>query len=153
MIGTPRLVYTKALETAVIPMVVPRGEIMQAFGPAIDELLEVLKRQGVSATGPCFARYFSITETTFDFEVGYAVAEPVTPEGRVRGSVWPATKLLRAMYQGPYGGLHEAWVEFGTWIKASSYTRGPGISECYLRGPESTDDAQAYVTELGQPVE
>lgn len=112
MIETPDITETTEQNTACIRLALPRGEMMQAFGPAIEELISTLSSQGISPTGSAFAHHFRMAPDTFDFEVGFTTAVPVASSGRVNPGHWPAQKVASTVYHGPYEGLPAAWGEF-----------------------------------------
>ena len=114
MISTPKIVKTKAEAAAVIPLFIPRSEMMKVFGPAVRELMAALAEQGVSPVSAVFAHHRKMSSDTFDFEVGVKVAAPVKATGRVKSSELPAAMVARAIYSGSYEGLPSAWDEFNT---------------------------------------
>ena len=152
MIDAPRIAQTIAQQTAIIRLTIPRAEMMTAFGPAVGELMATLAAQGIAPTGPVFAHHLKMTPGIFDFEVGVAVAAPVTATGRVKPSVWPAMKVVRTVYHGPYEGLPDAWGEFTEWIAANGHTPAEDLWECYVTGPHSSADSAMWQTELNRPL-
>ncbi|MFI5309422.1 MAG: GyrI-like domain-containing protein, partial [Polyangiales bacterium] len=64
----------------------------------------------------------------------------------------PAAKVARAVYVGPYEGLGAAWGELRAWVESNGHTCAKNLWECYVVGPESQPDANAYRTELNQPL-
>lgn len=108
MIDAPHIAQTVAQQTAIIRLTIPRAKMMTAFGPAVGELMSVLAAQGISPAGPVFAHHLKITPGIFDFEVGVAIATPVIAAGRMKPSEWPAMKVARTGYRGPYEGLPDA---------------------------------------------
>ncbi|MEO6447137.1 MAG: GyrI-like domain-containing protein [Gemmatimonadaceae bacterium] len=152
MIDTPQVVQTTARHTACIHLTVPRGEMMHVFGPAIQELVAVLSAQGMPPTEAAFAHHFSITPDTFDFEVGFPTARPVTAVGRVTAGEWPAMKAARTVYHGPYEGLPSAWGEFEKWMKQERLSTADDLWEHYVVGPQSSPDSSTWNTELTRPL-
>ena len=51
MIDTPQTVQTTAHQAAVIRLTIPRSEMRNAFGPAVQELMSTLAGQGVKPVG------------------------------------------------------------------------------------------------------
>jgi effector-binding domain-containing protein len=150
MIDAPRIVQTTAQLTAVIHLKVPRARIQEVMGPGLAEIKAAVAAQGVAATGPWFTHHLRISPDTFDFEISVPEAAPVTAAGRVRPSVWPAMKVARTVYRGPYEGLAAAWGEFDAWVKANGHEPAPDLWECYLAGPESSPDPAAWRTQLSR---
>lgn len=153
MLDKPTIVQTDAQQTAVIRLTIPREEIQNAMGPAMQEVMQTLAAQGIAPTGPLFSHHFRMDPAVFDFEVGAPVANPVTPTGRVQPSRLPAVKVARTVYSGPFEGLGDAWGEFGEWISAEGLHSAPNLWECYVSGPESSPDPATWRTELNRPLE
>lgn len=53
MIDTPHIVQTKAQLNAVIPLTIPRDEILNAMGPGIREVMAAIAAQGIALRGTC----------------------------------------------------------------------------------------------------
>ncbi len=81
MIDTPRIIRSTAKFAAVIPLDIPRSDMMEAFGPAVSELLAALSAQGLKPNGSAFAHHLRMTPERFNFEVGFQVSTPVRPQG------------------------------------------------------------------------
>ena len=152
MIDTPKQVQTKELQTAVIPFKIKREEMMTVFGPAVEELLKVLKGQGITPASSVFCRHHKMEPGTFDFEMGFVVEGMVKPSGRVVLSRLPATKVMRTVYRGGYEGLPGAWGEFDAWMKKEGVQQGAEVWELYDKGPQTTPDASQWETVLSKPV-
>ena len=152
MIDVPSIVQTTSRPSAVIHLSVPRARIQEVMGPGLAELKAAVAAQGIATTGPWFTHHLKITPEAFDFEIGVPVASSVAAAGRVRPSTWPAMKVARTVYRGPYQGLAAAWGELDAWVEANGHEAGPDLWECYLVGPESGSDPAAWRTELDRPI-
>ena len=152
MIDTPQIIQTTAQLTAIIHLTAPREEIRNVMGPGISELMAAIAAQGITPAGPWFTHHLRRPSDTFDFEISVPVAAPVAAAGRVRPSEWPAMKVARTVYHGPYEGLGDAWGEFIDWIEANGHTPAPELWECYVAGPESNPDPATWRTELNRPL-
>lgn len=153
MLDTPEITDTTDQQTAVIHLTVPRSEIQAVMGPAIAEVLAAIAAQGLSPAGPCFSFHWRRpTAATFDFQVGFPVASPITPTGRVQPGKLPATKVVRTVYHGGYEGLGTAWGEFCGWIETAGLDVQESLWECYTCGPESSPDPANWCTELNRPL-
>jgi len=150
MIDTPKLVQTKEEQAAVIRFKIKRAEMMTVFGPAVEELLQVLKGQGVTPKGAIFAHHFRMSADEFDFEMGFVVDGPIKASGRVTPSALPAAKVMRTTYHGGYEGLPGAWGEFDAWMKKEGVQQAAGLWELYAVGPQSTPDPKQWETELNK---
>jgi effector-binding domain-containing protein len=152
MIESPRVEKNEAQTTAVIRIEVPRAEIQKVMEPAITEVLQVLRAQGVQPTGPLVSYHHRMDPAVFDFEVGFPVGRAVRASGRVVASRLPASTVARAVYRGPYEGLGTGWHELMEWMKAEGHEGGPNLWERYLAGPETGPDSSQWRTELNRPV-
>ena len=152
MIEEPQIVGSRAETTAVIRIEVPRAEIQQVMEPAITEVLEVLRAQGVRPSGPLLSYHRAMDPAVFNFEVGFPVGLTVRPSRRVVPSSIPAATVARTIYHGGYEGLGAAWAELMEWMNAEGHASGPNLWERYLDGPESGPDSSRWRTELNRPV-
>ena len=152
MIDKPQIIETKAQQAAIIRLTIPRGEMMSAFGAAVQELMATLADQGIKPAGAVFAHHLRMAPDIFDFELGVAVSRPVKPAGRVKPGRLPAAKVARTVYHGAYQGLPDAWGEFVKWMKANGHEQAGDLWEVYVVGPQSSPDAANWRTELNRPL-
>lgn len=152
MLATPQIIQTTAQAAAIIHLIVPRGEMMKVFGPAVGELMAALAAQGVDPVGGVFAHHIKMSADIFDFELGVNVSAPVEPTGRVKRGELPAAKVARTVYSGPYEGLPTAWSAFDTWMKTNGHEQAANLWEVYSVGPQSTPDPAGWRTELNRPL-
>jgi effector-binding domain-containing protein len=148
MLGKLEVVETKALPAAVIPVSIPRSEIRNAMGPAMQELMAQIPAKGFVPAGRIFSHHLTTEPARFEFEVGIPVAGAVTPAGRVKGGELPARKVVRTVYTGGYEGLGQAWGEFDAQVKAAGHKTTGEFWEVYTTGPESGNDPGQWQTEL-----
>jgi effector-binding domain-containing protein len=152
MIQTPQIAELPARTIAVVRLLVPRTEIEQHMDPAVRELYGTAAAQGIVPAGPFFTHHFRRPSETFDFEAGIPVSSRITPTGRVQDAVWPAMRVARTVYQGPYEGLGGAWGEFIQWVSQQQLAPSQELWEVYLQGPESSPDSATWRTELNLPL-
>ena len=152
MIDTPQISTTTEHPTAVIRFNIPRSDIQSVMGPAIKEVMSVVRTQRIGLAGPVFAYHHRMDPALFDFEVGVPVTTAVRGEGRVVPSRLPALRAARTIYRGPHEGLGAAWTEFNAWLEAEKLQTRGELWECYARGPESGSDSATWVTELVRPL-
>ena len=152
MLDTPHITQTSAHHTGCLHLTIPRAEMMQVFGPAIEELVATLITQGMPPTGSAFAHHFKMTTGLFDFEIGFITIAPITPAGRVKPGHWPAQKVARTVYHGAYEGLTAAWGEFAAWMEANGLMQTEDLWEHYVIGPHVSPDASTWRTELSRPL-
>lgn len=152
MIDAPQIVRTTTQLTAFIPLIIPRDEMQNVFGVCVGELIEVMAAQGVAPAGPLFTHHLEITPKFFNFEMCFPVSAPVVAAGRMKPGQWPAMKVARTVYHGPYEGLPDAWGEFMDWIDANDHKPATDLWECYLTNPDSDPDPNTWRTELNRPL-
>ena len=152
MIESPTVADSPERLTAFIPLVIPRNDIQSAMGPAIGEVYAALAAQSITPAGPWFTHHRRRPTYTFDFDVCVPVSKPVAAAGRVKPGTLAAAKVARTLFQGNYDGLAAAWGEFGAWIEANGHTPREDLWECYLVGPESSNNPADWRTELNRPL-
>jgi effector-binding domain-containing protein len=150
MLDTPQVVNTESQATALIHLKIPRSEIRSVMGPGLRELKDEVEAQGIAITGPWFTHHLRLNPATFDFELSVPVAKPVKPAGRMQPGEWPAMKMARTVYQGPFEGLGAAWKEFDGWIRSQGLAPAEDLWERYVTGPETSSDPADWRTELSR---
>lgn len=152
MIDTPHIVHTGEENTAVIHLTIQTSEMMTKFGPAVQELLAELAKQGVAPSGSLFAYHLKMPGEVFDFELGFPVNAAVKAAGRVKPSKIPAFKAARTVYHGGYEGLPSAWGDFMKWVDTEGHKAAPVLVETYVTGPAAHPDPSSWRTELTRPL-
>ncbi len=153
MIATPEVTETQPRIAAVIHVTIPRSQTRSTMPAAIREIIAALSSQGMGPSGPLFFHHLTTSAETFDVEVGFPVAAPVRPTGRVKSGEFPGGRIARTVYQGNYEGLYRAWSEFGEWMKCERQTGRGDLWEIYVAGPESSSDPANWRTELCLPLQ
>ena len=152
MIDEPRIVQTSTQEMACIHITTPREKIQEVMGPGYMELMETLKAQGATPSGPWFTHHLKMDPDIFDFEICLPVLAPVQPAGRMLPGQLRAARVARTVHHGGYEGLSDAWVALEAWIKKKGQTSAPDLWEIYLTGPEMGSDSSKWQTELNRPL-
>ena len=152
MIATPEVLQTAPRHTATLRLAVAPNEMQKVMGPALGEVRAAVQAQGLAPTGPWFTHHFPKDGANFDFEICVPVFEPFIASGRVMPGEWPATRVARTIYPGPFQGLGAAWGELDAWIEANGLKRRSDLYECYVSGPESSPDPTKWKTELSRPL-
>jgi effector-binding domain-containing protein len=148
MISDPKIITTKEQPSAVIPLVIPGRDMPKYMDPAIKEILKVLADQNVRPAGPMFSYHHRRPSDTFDFEMGFPVAKVIGPAARVINSKLPSVKVARAVYQGPYEGLAQAWSALQKWVRENGHGDTGKFWESYLNNPDEVKSPNEYRTEL-----
>lgn len=152
MLDTPQVVQSPAQQIATIHLTVPREQVPHVMGPGLRELMTTIVSQGAVIAGAWLVHHLRHPGPTFDFEIAIPVQSPVTPAGRVRPGELRATRVVRAVYEGPYEGLGIAWGAFNAWIGEQGFAAAEDIWEVYLDGPETGRPPSTYRTQLNQPL-
>ncbi len=148
MISEPQVITTTARNTAVIHLLIPGRDMPKYMDPAIQEILKALRDQGTAPTGPMFSYHHRRPSDTFDFELGFPVNKAITPAGRVVNGELPAERVVRAVYQGPYDGLAQAWPALRKWVHDQGHGEMGRFWESYLNNPNEVKSPDEYRTEL-----
>jgi effector-binding domain-containing protein len=149
----PELADLTETATAVIHGVIPMAEIADFYDRSFSELANVLDGQGVTPTGPAFARYAGPPGDTADLEVGFPVRGSVSPEGQVRPSSLPAGRVARLVHAGGYDRLGETWGRLRAWVVEQGLAPGADLWEIYVTEPSPEMDPADLRTELFWTVE
>ncbi len=158
MIETPEITHAQPQTAAVIHLTCPREKIQSEVGPAITEIMAALAAQNLQPAGPMFMHHLTMSASHFDVEVGFPVVGTLIASGRVKPGGLPAARVARAIYRGPYEGLHSAWDTFGKRLVSDRLVDPAVIApvktlwERYLVGPETTSDSSQWRTELNLPL-
>ncbi|MES3000216.1 MAG: GyrI-like domain-containing protein [Pseudomonadota bacterium] len=152
MIEESRIVQMPAQLVAAIHIDTPRSRIQEVMGPGIQEAMAAARDQGVGPVGPWFAHHLKVSRERFDLDICIPVSSPVKPTGRVKSAERPAMRVVRTVYRGPYEGLGDAWHEFEKSIQDQGLNTAGDMYECYLVGPESSQDPADWRTEFCRPI-
>jgi effector-binding domain-containing protein len=128
------------------------SEIGEALRAVLPEVSGYLDQEGVSPSGPPFARFFDYTEDEADFEAGYPVERPVAGAGRVEAGELPGGQAAVTTHVGPYEGLQDAHDAIGEWVLARDHDPAGPVWEVYVTGPEQEADPSRYETEVVWPL-
>ena len=150
MLSPLHIVQTTAQPTAVIHVTIAPEDMPTVIGPGIEEVMSVVAAQGIAPAGAWFVRVFTMDDATIDLEIGVPIASHITPAGRVQPGHLPAATVARTIYRGPYEGLGNAWGAFTEQISAAGHAQADGFWDCYVKGPESTDNPDEWETELNK---
>jgi effector-binding domain-containing protein len=147
-INEPYRARIEAQTVARIHVVTPRPEMRSAFHSACQEISEILQAGGVTPTGRLGAHYHCRPTDTFDFDVYLPIDKSLQPSGRVEIAEIPATEVIRAVHQGCYEELPQAWHEFVDWVSANGFKTREDAFEVYTFGPMDDENPNTWKTEL-----
>lgn len=152
MIDDPQVTQSVAQAAAVLHVTIPRSEIRNVMGRGYTEVMNAVKSQALTPSGPWFTHHLRTDPDVFDFEIGVPVAQPLAATGRVKPGLLPAVRVARAVHRGSYEGLGDSWGELMAWIEKAGHTPGPDFWEIYTVGPETNPDPGTWRTELNRPL-
>ena len=148
MLDALTVVVTATLPAAVIPMKIPKADIVKVMGPAMQELMALVPTGALIPAGRLFSHHFKTDPGWFELEVGIPIRGSVTPSGRVVAGVLPGKRVIRTLYRGGYDGLAAAWGAFDAEVKGRGEKTTGEFWEIYLTGPETNPDPVSWTTEL-----
>jgi len=130
------------------------AEIGLFASAAIMEVVAVAGSQGIRFAGPAFAIYHSAhaDEAEVDLEVGFPVAEPIEPAGRVAAAVIAGGLVATTVHCGKYEDVAPAYRALGEWVQEHGHETAGPPREVYLVGPDQVRDPSAFRTEIVWPV-
>jgi effector-binding domain-containing protein len=152
MLDTPQITTSAPQLMAFIHLTIPRDQIQDVMGPGLMEVHQAISAQEIGPAGPWFTHHLKMDPAIFDFEICVPVNKPIKSAGRVQPGEFPARRVARTVYHGPYEGLGSAWGEFEAWITANGHKPAADLWEVYLAGPEVGPDASKWRTELNRPL-
>ncbi len=152
MIDPPQITYTQAQTCAIIRLTNPMADMTKVVPPAINELMSLVKAQGIGPASAWYIYVHKMEPARIDFEVGVPVTVPVKPTGRLKSGGLPAAKVARTVHHGGYEGLAAAWGQLNAWIKANGHKPGDPVWDVYLAGPETGSDSTRWRTQLNRPL-
>ena len=148
----PEIVQATCSEAAVIRLTILKEDMPREFDAAAKELASALWEQRMEPQGPIFAHHFRRMPDAFDFQIGYPVEARVKPSGRVRSGQLPGGRAARAIHEGPYSELGEAWREFSEWIDKAGHAPKENFWLVCERGPGNLIMNGVYRTHLYRPL-
>jgi DNA-binding transcriptional MerR regulator len=126
------------------------SELGMTIGPAFDRLLGGLAAAGVPPRTPSIAWYDGDTEGT-TWGVGVPTTlEAVDVEGAEVADLPAVEQAVTVIHRGSVATIGDTWQALATQVDATGLTAYGPCREVYLETP--MDDADAWVTELQQPV-
>lgn len=134
---------------------VPEGELVAFFDEACGEMYAYLERVGVRPAGPPMSQWYSDPEMTpgeAEIETCIPVEQHAPSSGRVKAGALPAGPLAYTVHDGPYDNMGEAFDAVRAWIQINGRKTAGPPRDVVLVGPNDTDNALAYRTEIAWPI-
>lgn len=136
--------------TAVLRVETDSEGMPAAIGRAFGEVAGALGRAGVRIEGPAFTRYLSWGPDAVVAEVGFGVAAPIAPLGRVVPSSLPGGITVSAVHVGPYDTLAVTYERIQAWFAEHGRQAADVMWEVYWSEP--VGDPSTWRTEICWPV-
>lgn len=123
-------------------------EVATVIGPLFDSLVTRLTTAGVEIDQPAIA-WYSADDEGLQMGAGFEVPRPDGLEVEV-GQLPAVPRAVTTVYRGSMERIGEAWQALGAQVTSLGLEPIGPCREVYLQSP--MDDADAWVTELQQPV-
>lgn len=150
--------YTVALQplppqvVASIRLILTPAALETTLADLLLEVWDCLAAQRVAATGPPFLRYHQAEPAQLDIEVGFPVAAPVAPRGRVRPGTLPGGAAAITWHHGPPDTLRAAYEALAAWLTAHGYPVAGAPWERYWSDPLVEPDPRGWRIEVVWPL-
>jgi effector-binding domain-containing protein len=127
--------------------------ISMKMGTHYGEIMAAMSKQGLKQRGPVFARYFTDSETNFDFEAAIPVDKAGKADGNVKPGKLAAGKAVIAHYYGGYMGTPAGHIAVKQYLEANNKKVIGAPWEMYVTDPTLEKDSSKWLTEICYPVE
>jgi DNA-binding transcriptional MerR regulator len=138
-------------ETAVaaIRVTVERAEVLDWYGPAMNELHAAVPVPAGPSGGLYDHELFTDDRGT---ALVYVPASSPPRTGRVAPETLPAREIAVITHRGGHDDIDVSYAELGSWVAANAMGVAGPVQEVYLAGPRDTTDPAQWRTEIGWPV-
>lgn len=127
---------------------------MSNISSVIGSVFETIFTAGLKAAGPVITLYFD--EEFHQESANIEVCIPVEDSEKARN--FEQVKLFKpglcasCTYRGPYSRLGEAYAVVLKWIDESNYKIASAPFDCYISGPQETNNPENYITKVYFPI-
>jgi effector-binding domain-containing protein len=141
------IVRRRPWHTASISVTIDSRVAWHAIRQIHEIVMDVVGGQGLAPAGPLFARYHRVG-LQIDVEGGMPLAQAVQADGVVVPGTLPGGPALHLMHTGDHSSLLAARDALEACRSQHGYRSVGGPWECYVVGPEDTDDSSQWLTEI-----
>jgi effector-binding domain-containing protein len=141
------IVRRRPWHTASISVTSDPDVIWHAIRQIHEVVMDVVGSQGLAPAGPLFARYHRVG-LQIDVEAGIPLAQVAAADGVVVPSELPGGAALHLVHTGDHTSLLIARDALEACRSQHEYRSVGGPWECYVVGPEDTDDSSQWLTEI-----
>lgn len=125
--------------------------LKEEFATGYAEIAAALERQGTTPTGAPYALYYNMDMQDLDVEMGFPVAGPFKPEGRIKKGVLPGGRTAMHTHKGPYEAIHNSYNALSEFMAEQKVVPKGLCYESYLTDPGTTPP-EDLVTEINFPL-
>jgi len=139
---------------AAITATVNVGDLVAWYHGAIGEIQGTLSAQDIVVSGPPGGIYANelFADERGDATVFFPVIGEFRPVGRVGPMSVPGAELAVITHSGSHDDLDRSYGALATYVSEHALAVDGLIRECYVVGPNDTDDESAWRTEIGWPI-
>lgn len=146
-------VETRAPQLAAAIRVAGDPDEIEATMDSIEaRVMSALEAQGVAPVGPSYWRYYEMSDTCFDYEVGFPIDQAVEETGGIQLTSLPGGEIAVLTYRGHPDQTPDLYEAMEAWMEENDRSPRDVPWEVYKSLPhdesENWDDA---VTELHYP--
>jgi DNA-binding transcriptional MerR regulator len=143
-----------ALPSIAVQADVEREDLLSWWESAITELRDVVREQGLTATGPPGALFgFDVFASDYGPATMFIpVADEARPVGRTREFIVPAAELVVFRHRGPHDDVDLAYSALGEYATRHEISVDGPLREYYPRFSWDTDDSTQWQTDLCWPI-
>ena len=130
---------------------IPMAELQTFFGPAFQELAEVIRAGGANPAGPPFVRYYAVTPPAVNLEAVMTCDKAVSGRGRVKAIHLSASLAAVTRHVGSYEHMKPAYDAITEWMRSGNKHPSEAPREVYVTSPAEVTDPREWVTLVEQP--
>jgi effector-binding domain-containing protein len=130
----------------------PMQELPGFFARAFDEVMRVVKEQGLVITGPPFGFYPRMPTATIELAAGFPVSATIEPDGEVVALDLPGGRAVVGTHVGPYDTLKETYQALTEWAASQGLELSGAMWESYLTDPGAEPDPTKWQTLITWPI-
>jgi len=129
------------------------ADIGNVMGPTFGAIMDLIKKQGLTPSGPSFTIYHHYNKDSVDMEPGIPVDKAGKAAGEIHPLDLPATHAARLEYLGPYSQLGGAYEYMAKWMHEQNKTITGSPWETYMNDPMSEPDSTKWLTYIYYPIQ
>jgi effector-binding domain-containing protein len=152
MSEAPSLVTLEPTTVALVRERVPMSRLTAFFDRVFSTVMGAVSGQGVTVTGPPFARYYGVPSETVDVAAGFPTSAPITTSDGVTAAELPGGPAAQLLYVGGFDGLERAYGQIESWMGRQGLHPAHSVWESYLTMPTPDSLPEENETLITWPV-